>query len=85
MKSTNTWKLQDAKARLSEVTIHGKNAVVISDPERFEVRPKPQCTSTMADFIEASKKFRGLLEGVDLKRVRMNIAPRPIFSEEDDK
>jgi hypothetical protein len=39
----------------------------------------------MADFIEASKKFRGLLEGVDLKRVRMNIAPRPIFSEEDDK
>ena len=97
MKSTNTWKLQDAKARFSQVvrkaragapqtvTIHGKNAVVISDPERFEVRPKPQCTSTMADFIEASKKFRGLLEGVNMKRVRMNIAPRPIFSEEDDK
>jgi prevent-host-death family protein len=97
MKSTNTWKLQDAKARLSEVvrkaragapqtvTVHGKDAVIIADAERFEVRPKPRRGRTMADFVEASKKYRGLLEGVDLKRVRMNIAPRPIFSDEDDK
>ncbi|MFY9694958.1 MAG: type II toxin-antitoxin system prevent-host-death family antitoxin [Xanthobacteraceae bacterium] len=97
MKSTNIWKLQDAKARLSEVvrkaragapqtvTIHGKDAVIISDAERFEVRPKLQSTSTMADFIEGSKKYRGLLEGVDLKRVRMNFTPRPIFFEENDK
>jgi antitoxin Phd len=97
MKSTNTWKLQDAKARLSEVvrkarngapqmvTIHGKDAVIIADAERFEVRPKPRRNPTMADFVEASKKYRGLLEGVDLKRVRMSIAPRPIFSDEGDK
>lgn len=97
MKKTNTWKLQDAKARLSEVvrqaragapqtvTIHGKNAVVIADTERFEVRPRPRPAPTMADFVEGSKKYRGLLEGIDLKRVRMNIAPRSIFFEEDDK
>lgn len=97
MKSTNTWKLQDAKARLSElvrkaragapqtVTVHGKDAVIIADAERFEVRPKPRRDQTMADFVEASKKYQGLLEGVDLERVRMNIAPRPIFFKESDK
>lgn len=97
MKSSDIWKLQDAKARLSEVvrkaragapqkvTVHGKDAVIIADAERFDVRPKPRRDQTMADFVEASKKYRGLLEGVDLKRVRMNIAPRPIFSDEDDK
>ncbi len=96
MKSTNTWKLQDAKARLSEVvrkaragapqtvTIHGKDAVIISDAERFEVRPKPRCTSTMADFIEASKKYRGLAEGIDFEqRVKMDIRPRPVFDEDE--
>jgi len=97
MKNSNTWKLQDAKARLSElvrkaragapqtVTIHGKDAVVIADAARFEVRPKSLRTKTMADFVEGSKKYRGLLEGVDLRRVRMNIVPRPIFFEEDEK
>ena len=91
----NTWKLQDAKARLSEVvrraragapqtvTVHGKTAAVISDPERFEVRPKPKRSRTMADFIEASKKYRGILEGINLERVKMDVTPRPIFAEEE--
>jgi antitoxin Phd len=80
MKSSNTWKLQDAKARFSEVvrkartgppqtvTVHGKDAVLVLDPERFEVRPKSRCGTTMADFIEGSKKYRGLFEGVKLDR-----------------
>jgi len=96
MKNTNVWKLQDAKARLSElvrkartgapqtVTIHGKNAVIIADFERFEVRPRPQRGQTMADFIEGSKKYRGLLEGVNLERTKMNITPRRVFIEEEE-
>ncbi len=96
MKSTNTWKLQDAKARFSEVvrkaragapqtvTVHGKDAVVVLDPEQFEVRPKPRGTPTMADFIEASKKYRGLLEGVNLERTKIDITPRRIFFEEQE-
>src|SRR5438270_7705705 len=68
----NTWKLQDAKARLSEVvrrarsgdpqqvTVHGKEAVVVFDPERFELRPKVKESEerTMAGFIERSKNYR---------------------------
>jgi antitoxin Phd len=80
MKNANIWKLQDAKARFSElvrkaragspqkVTIHGKNAVVVSDPERFEVRPKPRRIRTMAEFIERSKKYRGATEGIEFDR-----------------
>jgi antitoxin (DNA-binding transcriptional repressor) of toxin-antitoxin stability system len=83
---TNSWKLQDAKARFSElvrkartgtpqtVTVHGKDAVIVFDPERFEVRPKPKRARTMADFIEGSKKYRGLFEGVKLgRRLGMNM------------
>jgi prevent-host-death family protein len=80
MKNVNIWKLQDAKARFSElvrkaragspqkVTIHGKDAVVVSDSERFEVRPKPRLIRTMAEFIERSKKYRGAAEGVEFDR-----------------
>jgi antitoxin Phd len=80
MKDANVWKLQDAKARFSElvrkarsgkpqkVTVHGKDAVVVLDPERFEVRPKPRPIKTMREFIEASKKYRGAIEGVDFDR-----------------
>jgi prevent-host-death family protein len=94
MKKTNSWKLQDAKARFSEVvrqaragapqtvTVHGKNAVVVCDPERFEIRPKPQRARTMADFIEASKKYRGLAEGIEFEqRSEMDITPRSVFDE----
>jgi len=91
-----TWKLQDAKARFSElvrkarsgapqtVTLHGKDAVVVVDPERFEVRRKPKRERTMADFIEASKKYRGLAEGIKFdRRVKMDIRPRPLFDEDE--
>ncbi len=96
MKNPNIWKLQDAKARFSElvrkartgspqkVTVHGKDAVLILDPERFEVREKPKRVGTMADFIEASKKFRGLLEGVNLERAKMDMTPRRVFFEEEE-
>src|SRR5688500_7594051 len=86
----NTWKLQDAKAQFSlvvrraragkpqKVTVHGKDAVVIADAERFEVREKPSKPRTMADFIEASKKYRGL--GLKIPpRVEMDMTPRRIF------
>lgn len=76
----NSWKLQDAKARFSElvrrtragepqlVTVHGKEAVVVFDPERFEIRPKAPKETTMAGFIERSKKYRGAAEGVNFER-----------------
>lgn len=76
----NTWKLQDAKARFSDlvrkaragepqhVTVHGKAAVVIVDAERFEVRPKSE-ERTLAGFIERSKKYRG--SPIKLERVKM--------------
>jgi prevent-host-death family protein len=79
-KNTDVWKLQDAKARFSEVvrkarsgapqqvTVHGKAAVVVLDPERFEFRPKPRPMRTMREFIEASKKYRGATEGIDFDR-----------------
>ncbi|MGA3307901.1 MAG: type II toxin-antitoxin system prevent-host-death family antitoxin [Xanthobacteraceae bacterium] len=85
MRKTNVWKLQDAKARFSElvrkaragapqkVTVHGKDAVVVLDPDRFEFRPKPRHTRTMADFIEGSKKYRGVTEGIEFERVPMPV------------
>lgn len=98
MTKSNTWKLQDAKARFSEVvrqaragepqevTVHGKKAVAVVDLARFEVRPKPVPSfRTMKDFFEASEPYRGCAEGVDLEpRIEMNIAPRPIFASEDE-
>jgi prevent-host-death family protein len=75
---SNIWKLQDAKARFSElvrrartgepqhVTLHGKEAVVIVDAARFEVRPKRQ-EETLAGFVERSKKYRGAAEGIDFE------------------
>jgi prevent-host-death family protein len=80
MAKSATWKLQDAKARFSElvrrartgepqqVTVHGKEAVVVVDPERFEIRPKVPQEPTLAGFIERSKKYRGAAEGVQFER-----------------
>ena len=77
--TANTWKLQDAKAQFSEVvrrakngapqevTVHGKKAVAVVDLERYEVRPKAQEDLTMAGFIERSKKYRGIAEGIDFE------------------
>jgi prevent-host-death family protein len=73
------WKLQDAKARFSEVvrraragepqqvTVHGKGAVVVVDPARFEIRAKAPQEPTLAGFIERSKKYRGAAEGIDFE------------------
>ena len=80
MAEKNIWKLQDAKARFSElvrraragepqeVTVHGKEAVVVVDPQRFEVHPKGSAARTMAGFIERSKKYRGAAEGIEFER-----------------
>jgi antitoxin Phd len=68
---SNTWKLQDAKAHFSElvrrartgepqhVTVHGKQAVVICDPTRFELSPKGNRARdrTMADFLQRTKRY----------------------------
>jgi prevent-host-death family protein len=76
----NTWKLQDAKARFSElvrrartgepqhVTLHGREAVIVIDPERFEVRAKSD-EVTLAGFVERSKKYRGT--PIKLERIKM--------------
>jgi prevent-host-death family protein len=97
MAETNVWKLQDAKARFSEVvrraragepqrvTVHGKDAVVIVDAERYEVRPRPPRRRTMAGFIEESKKYRGVTEGIDFERPLGMAFDRPFRFDEDEK
>jgi prevent-host-death family protein len=87
LSKTNSWKLQDAKAHFSElvrrarggepqhVTLHGREAVVVVDPSRFDVMPKATSpTMTGLDFIEASKKYRGAADGIDFDaRVPMKL------------
>ncbi|HEY7302171.1 MAG TPA: type II toxin-antitoxin system Phd/YefM family antitoxin [Xanthobacteraceae bacterium] len=93
---TATWKLQDAKTQFSElvrraragepqqVTVHGKPAVVVLDPERFEFRPKPQKEATLAGFVERSKKYRGL--GLKLPpRIKMDFPNERNPFDEDDR
>ena len=96
--TTNTWKLQDAKARLSElvrrartgepqkVTLHGKEAVIVADPTRFDVVPKPAAPQTMRGFVEESKKYRGMAEGIDFERhIPMHIDTHNSIFDEDEK
>ncbi len=76
----DTWKLQDAKAQFSElvrraragkpqrVTVHGKHAVVVVDPERFDVRAKVPGEKTLAGFVARSKRYRGAAEGLKFER-----------------
>jgi antitoxin Phd len=96
MKKADVWKLQDAKARFSElvrqaragrpqkVTLHGKDAVLVIDAERFEIRPRPLQKRSMADFIAGSKKYKGVLEGVNLTRATSDLGPRRTVLDEDD-
>jgi hypothetical protein len=51
-----------ARGRAREIIFEGKEAVLVIDPGRFEVRPKKPEERTMADFIERSKKYRGPLK-----------------------
>jgi prevent-host-death family protein len=95
---TDTWKLQHAKARFSElvrrarsgepqrVTVHGKDAVIVADAERYEVRPKPRRARTLAGFVEASRKYRGAAQGIDFEPpLGMEFNPRPFRFDEDEK
>src|SRR5882724_4254533 len=78
--NTNMWKLQDAKTQFSElvrraragdpqlVTVHGKQAVVVFDPERYEICAKAPRGATLAGFVEQSKKYRGAAEGANFER-----------------
>jgi prevent-host-death family protein len=87
--TANTWKLQDAKAQLSEVvrraragepqqvTVHGKQAVVIVDPERFEIRPKSPVQS-MAEFVARSRNY-ALDEDISFDRPLYMEFPEPDF------
>lgn len=94
----NSWKLQDAKARFSElvrearkghpqrVTVHGKDAVVVVDPDRFEIKPKGAPPITMAEFIERSKAYRAKDESEEVefdRRIEMSFRPSPFEWPED--
>jgi prevent-host-death family protein len=69
--TANTWKLQDAKARFSElvrkarkgepqtVTVHGEPAVIVTALKKSRAA-KSNENLTMAGFAEESKKYRGL-------------------------
>lgn len=95
---SDIWKLQDAKARFSEVvrraragepqhvTVHGKEAVAVVDTTRFDIVAKPKKSNTMREFIEGSKKYRGMAEGIDFEpHIPMHIGPREPLFDEDDK
>jgi prevent-host-death family protein len=93
--TANSWKLQDAKARFSEVvrrarsgepqqvTVHGEEAVVVVDPKRFEVRKKEEAPKPTQGFFEASKKYR-LDVDFDFDRpLYVTFPKRDIFDESD--
>jgi prevent-host-death family protein len=74
------WKLEDAKARLSEVvrlaatngpqlvTVRGKDAAVILAPEEYkQLLPKPKCHLPLVQFLQ------GLgLDSLEIERERDN-------------
>jgi prevent-host-death family protein len=92
----STWKLQDAKARFSEVvrraksegpqrvTIHGKDAVVVIAANEYE---KPlasgQGDATGMVFVEAMQRAGRL--GLRLKPLRYYPAHRPPVAFEDER
>jgi prevent-host-death family protein len=85
------WKLQDAKARFSElirrartgekqrVTVHGRDAVVIVDPQRYEVTERSKEPRTLADFFRRSRKYR-LPVDVEFERPFPMQVRRPVFA-----
>jgi antitoxin Phd len=92
----NTWKLQDAKARFSEVvrkaragepqevTVHGRRAVAVVDLDRFEVRPKGVAPEKTEGFAEASAKYRLDID-FDFDRPLYMTFPRKNIFDESDK
>ncbi len=94
MTRANSWKLHDAKAQLSEpvrrarsgdhqiVTVHGKDVVVVSDVEKVEVKARTTNPRTMKDFINGSKKYRGL--GLKIPaRTKMVFRDEPVFGDDE--
>ena len=85
--TANRWTMRAAAAHFSQVvrraragdpqliTVGGKEAVAVVDPERFDILPKParelpkpaRERRTLAGFVEASKKYRGVAEGIDFE------------------
>jgi prevent-host-death family protein len=91
----STWKLQDAKARFSEivrraqtegpqhVTVHGKDAVVIVSADEYAKRAqKKGGMRTGADLVAAMQQAGKL--GLKLKPVRFYPTFRPPVSFADD-
>ena len=91
-----TWKLQDAKARFSElvrrartqgpqrVTVHGKDAVVVVSASDFtEAKPSAKTGQTGQVFLDAMQQARKL--GLKLKPLRYYPTYRPPVSFEDDE
>ncbi|MGL5115214.1 MAG: type II toxin-antitoxin system Phd/YefM family antitoxin [Beijerinckiaceae bacterium] len=84
------WKLQDAKARFSEVvrraksegpqhvTVHGREEVVVVSASEFATMSKPRKdTRTGADLIEALSHLRGFK--FERESVRSPIRPDVTF------
>jgi prevent-host-death family protein len=71
------WKLEDAKARFSElvrrahvegpqsVTVRGRRAVVVVDAEDYERMAQPKPSLPLVDFLQSLD-----LQGLDLERQR---------------
>jgi antitoxin Phd len=72
-----SWKLEDAKARFSElvrrahsegpqaVTVRGRRAVVVVDADEYQRLAEPKPTLPFVEFLESLQ-----LEGLDLSRQR---------------
>jgi antitoxin Phd len=96
MTQPDVWKLQDAKARFSElvrraragvpqrVTVHGKDAVLVIDPERYQVQARAPQVRTLADFVKRSKKYR-LDVDVEFDRPRDMDFPAPRVPDSDGR
>jgi prevent-host-death family protein len=93
---SGVWKLQDAKARFSElvrraqsegpqrVTVHGKDAVVVVSAGEYAKAPlhgdKPATGQLLIDAMQQGRKL-----GLRLKPLRYYPAYRPPVRFEDDK
>jgi prevent-host-death family protein len=88
--SSATWKLQDAKARFSEVvrrarsegpqhvTMHGRDSVVVVSSDEFAtMMGKPQDKRTGSDLIAALRGLQGL--ECERESVRSPVRPDPTF------
>jgi hypothetical protein len=80
----------------STFTLRGEPAVLIVDPERFDVSakserrqcarlPKAKEERTMAGFIEESKKYRGSVESLGVERGgHKQIGVVPLFDNDEN-